>query len=547
MKYMIADLVLKNANVYTMDQAMNRATGIAIKQQKIVFVGDEEDLEEYIGESTKVVDVNGKMVLPGFIDAHAHPIMTSFLSHSAMFNMDMKVEDVLDKLKNHIEENPEDQAYIGLAYPETNIDPQKYNKKTLDEICPDKPLMMMASNFHEGWCNSKALEMAGVDRDYIDPVPGVQYFCRDNGGEPSGRMIEIEPTEVIFRAIDAYHINNAKLTLKGIIDEYNSLGVTSIAECGIVNSAEKMGVNTVAEMKENGQLSCRIFGSLFMYIKTQRENIVDLLAGLNSEFHDDEFCIRTLKIILDGCIEARSASCFETYQDFEKLTEPMLYGEELQNLFLESAEKGFDIHLHGLGDRAVHETLMAAKHVREAGYDDIRITNAHTHCVLDEDLDLFKKYNVIGNFTPQWFHFKTCNVDALGEKKAAKLLRMKSLMDLGVICTIGSDMPSDEIGIEPVKAIEMALTRQLFGQKNTEPLEPSTERLTMTDALKACTINAAYQIHMEDKIGSIEVGKYADIIVMDRNLYEVDTYDIHKVPVSLTIYNGEIVYEKPTH
>ena len=544
---MIADLVLKNANVYTMDQDMNTATGIAIKQQKIIFVGDEEDLKDYIGEYTKIVDIKGKMVLPGFIDAHAHPVMTAFLSHSAMFDMDMKVEDVVNMLKKHIEENPDDEAYIGIAYNESIMDPQKYTKQTLDEICPNKPLMLMGSTFHEGWCNSKALEIAGVDKRYIDPVPGVQYFCRNSEGEPTGRMIEIEPTEVIFRAINAYNVKNAKLTLKGIIDEYNSLGVTSIAECGIVNSAEKMGLDTVAEMKKNGELSCRIFGSIFMYIKTQKENVVDLLQGLNSRFHDDEFCIRTLKIILDGCIEGRSASCFEKYKDFEELTEPMLYGEELRNLFLEAAEKGFDIHLHGLGDRAVHETLMAAKHVREAGYDDIRITNAHTHCVLDEDLGLFKKYNVISNFTPQWFHFKQCNVDALGEEKACKLLRMKSLMDSGAICTIGSDMPSDEIGIEPVKAIEMAITRQLFGQKETEPLEPISERLSMTEALKACTINAAYQLHLEDKLGSIEIGKYADIIVMDKNLYEVDTYDIHNVQVAMTIYNGEIVYNQLIH
>jgi predicted amidohydrolase YtcJ len=123
MKYMIADLVLKNANVYTMDQALDRATGIAIKHQKIIFVGDEEDLKDYIGESTKIVDIKGKMVLPGFIDAHAHPVMTAFLSHSAMFDMDMKVEDVANTLKKHIEENPDYEAYIGIAYNETNMDP----------------------------------------------------------------------------------------------------------------------------------------------------------------------------------------------------------------------------------------------------------------------------------------------------------------------------------------------------------------------------------------------------------------------------------------
>lgn len=541
---MTADLVLKNANAYTMDKEMNKASGIAIKNQKIIYVGDEVNLKDYIGQSTKIIDVKGKMLLPGFIDAHAHPLIMALFSDSAVFDMDMGIDDVIGVLKKFIEEEPSKEVYLGIAYPETNMDPERYTKETLDSICPNKPLMLFGSTFHEGWCNSKALELAGVDKDYIDPVPGVQYFCRDSKGEPTGRMIEIEPTEVIAKAINPFSTENARVALKGLLGQYNSLGVTSIAECGIAASAEKTGMNTIADMKENDELTCRVFGSVFMYIETQYDEIISHLKELNARFHSDEFCVRTLKIILDGCIEARSASFFEKYKDADEMIEPMLQGEELRDLFLEAAKAGFDIHLHGLGDKAVHETLMAAKGLREAGYGDARITNAHTHSVLDEDLELFNKYNVISNFTPQWFNFKQCNIDALGEEKASKLLRMKSLIDSGAVCTIGSDMPSDEIGNEPVKAIEMSMTRQLFGQKDTAPLEPVSERISLTEALKACTINAAYQIHMEDKLGSIEVGKYADLIVMDKNLYEVDTYDIHNVQVAMTIYNGQIVYNQ---
>ncbi|SDK08641.1 Amidohydrolase family protein [Natronincola ferrireducens] len=184
---------------------------------------------------------------------------------------------------------------------------------------------------------------------------------------------------------------------------------------------------------------------------------------------------------------------------------------------------------------------MAAKAVREAGYHDTRLTNAHTQYVRREDRELFGKYNVIANTTGAWFVNDENNEIALGDR-AKELFLMKTLIKNGSKITLSSDYSASELGHEPLKNIEMIVTRQVYGEKDFPVLEPVEERLTIEEAIEAYTINAAYQVRMDDKIGSIEEGKYADLVVLGENIFETDTYSIHRIPVVMTITNGKVVY-----
>lgn len=538
-----AELLIKNAEIYTMNDDMPKAEAIAVKGNKIIGVGKFEDMRQCMCDETQIIDAQGKMMIPGIIDSHAHPISTPFID-GISFDMDMTFEEILSAIRSYVEAHPEKDSYFGLAYLETTIPPEKYNKHTLDLVCPDKPLLMIGATMHESWCNTKALDMAKVDKHTKDPTPDM-YFYRDEEGNPTGRLVDILPHSIIADAIQPYDIPNGIERFKEILRDYRRLGITAVMDCAILDpSLEEAAYDMVTELKNSGELSCRFVGCETVFDSAQSETCIENLKRSYDKYHDDLFSINVLKILQDGCIEARSGAFYQDYLDYGETRMPVLYGEKLKQLFLEAAKAGFHIHLHALGDRSVHETLMAAKSLRDAGYHQTRITSAHNHGILDEDIALFGKYDVIGNFTPQWFVYKQCNVDALGEEPAKHLLRMNSVIQSGAAVTIGSDFPSDEIGMEPMKGVEMCQTRRLYGEPDAAPLPTEDECVSLENALKAITINGAYQLGMEDKIGSLEAGKYADFVILDKNLFDINVYQIHTVESAMTVFNGKIVYRK---
>lgn len=232
----------------------------------------------------------------------------------------------------------------------------------------------------------------------------------------------------------------------------------------------------------------------------------------------------------------------EPYDEDGSVVAPLVEGRELQDLFVRVASEGYDIHCHGIGDRAIHEVLMAAKAVREAGYDDVRITNAHTEHIAAEDRPLFGKYNVIANTTGVWHYGNPTMYKIVGDR-AAEQFWMRPLIEGGARVSMGSDRPVDEYGYEPLKNIQVAITRQLYGEKDGPVLEPADGGMTLQECLESYTVNAAYQLHMEDKVGSLEPGKYADFVVLGADLFETDPYEIYKVPVAMTMMNGKITYK----
>lgn len=205
------------------------------------------------------------------------------------------------------------------------------------------------------------------------------------------------------------------------------------------------------------------------------------------------------------------------------------------------ASEGYDIHIHAIGDRSVNEVIMAAKAVREAGYDDTRITTAHTQFVQADKRALFGKYNVIANTTGAW-HYGTTDIDKIvGKERASNQFTFKDIIDAGGLISLGSDRPVDEYGPEPLKSIQVAVTRRLIDEPGAPVLLPEDQKLTVQQCLEGYTKNAAYQMRMEDKTGTIEKGKYADLVVLEKNIFDVDHEEIYKIPIAMTIADGNVV------
>lgn len=536
-----ADLVFLNGDIYTVDEKREWAQAVAVLKGRIIYVGEDNGAVEYIGKGTRVVNLEKRFMIPGFIDSHAHPIAAGFLKSEIRFDMDESLQQCVDKVRAYIAKNPDREVYFGQGFQEHEVLPLESPRTVLDKLCDEKPILLVGSGGHTGWCNSIALKMAGIDEKTEDPIPGLHYYRRDEKGVPDGLLIETWGNLVGEGKIEPYNVDRVKCAMAEVSKAYTKAGVTSIQDGGTWPGMLDMALPIVDQLRTEGVFNQRIQGCEFLLERSEKEVIVDRVVRRKAVGGDDFQRIDYLKVMNDGVFEGKTAAMIEPYSADGTVCEPMISEEELRKLFLEAADSGLDICVHCIGDRANREVLYAAGYLREKGFLDTRITTIHSVCIHPDDLELYKKYNVIANTTPVWFLENKFKEEMIGER-AQKNYMMNTLFKSGAIVTFSSDYPTDWYGKEPLKGIEMGITRQLFDAPEMPVLRPLSERLTVKQMIKGYTKNAAYQMRMEDVIGTIEVGKYADFVVIEENLFETDPHSIHEVPIAATVYNGEIKY-----
>lgn len=534
--------IFYNGLIYIGDEK-NYADYVVIENNLIVEVGRGFNENVYHKDHMELIDLEGKMMLPGFIDAHAHPFTSAFQLSQIVLSYEMNEDEILQTVRAYIKKHPEKKSFFGIGYAEKVFDKTSPNKETLDKICSDKPVILVGASGHEAWVNSKALEVAGIDKATPDPIPAVQFYKRDHEGNPIGHLIESGPITHVIREADPFSIEEAEQALLKILGDFSSYGVTSIVDCGFIPYIKERAEQLLDRVIETGDLTQRIFGSNHINELGEVKEWKQYLLHMKNKYNNDYVRFNTWKVVNDGVIEACSASMTEPFIGADRTVPPLLYGENLKQLCIEAASLGYDIHLHGIGDNTVHENLMAAKAVRDAGYYDTIITNAHTQCVLKEDIALFGKLDVIANTTGVW-HYGDLNAEKLLGARANEMFPLYSIIKEGGKMSLGSDFPGDEYGPQPLHSIETGLTRQLCGQPDSLMLQPEEERLPLKELLKGFTETAAHQIRMDKKLGAIEAGKYADLVVLAENIFEVDPYCIHNTEVYMTIMDGNIVYQR---
>lgn len=541
------DTVFVNAKAYTLDASMPWAEALVVDGDLIVYVGDNEGAMALAGANTRQHDLDGQMLLPGFIDTHSHPIYGGGMAKSLSLDTGGTVEGWVSAIEDYAAANPDADVLFGYGFLATTFGPTGPQRQMIDGVVADRPVLIMDEGFHGAWVNTKALELLNITQDTADPTPGFAYYKRDENGDATGYLLET----TALMAVGELDIFSAQTVTDGaaiIIDIMNSYGVTAAFDAGALD-AESVLDNVLNDLEKRGDMTIRIIGSHFAEPSEDVSDVVDKAEHFAATVKGDKYHYNTLKIMDDGTVEGRTAAMFEDYQgEPGNSGETVFTEEQMITMIAGSAEKNIDVHIHALGERAVHETLNAIEVARERHPGtQSRFAICHIQVITDQDLPRFAELDVIAQSTPLWASYDEYGKQFVSEDQFNRMWRFNSLKELGVKLTFGSDFPASgagTLGLSPVVQIEIGHTRQYPGQPDSPvgPLE--SERLDIDTLIRGFTIDGAYQLRMEDQIGSLEVGKKADLVVLDQNLFDVDAYAIHQTEVVMTMLGGDVVYDQ---
>jgi predicted amidohydrolase YtcJ len=540
------DTVLLNANVYTVNEAQPTAEAVAIDDGSIVYVGDMAGAERLIGAETTVHDLEGQLLLPGFIDTHVHPLLGGGYATALSLDTFGTTESWVEAIGAYASANPDKEVIFGYGFLASTFGPGGPTRQMIDAVVPDRVVLIMDEGFHGAWANTLALEALNVTQDTSDPEPGYSYYKRDADGDATGYLLE--GTAVM--AMDALDVITDEVVVEGtalIIDIMNAYGVTAAFAAGSTGDPERTKAMLDA-LSESGDLTLRLVGSMRADSSDSSAEILTKARQWRDVVHGDAYRFDTLKIPDDGTVEGRTAAMFEDYQgEPGNSGETVFTEDELIEMISGAAAMNMDVHVHALGERAIHETLNAIEATRSSHPDsESRFTICHLQVIIDQDVPRFGELDVIAQSTPLWASYDTYGEQFVSADQFNRYWRYKGMQDGGAKLTFGSDFPASgagTLGLSPILQIEIGHTRQNPGEPDALVQPDKAERLSVASLVRGFTIDAAYQLRMEDEIGSIEVGKRADLVVLDQDIFSIDPYTIHKTNVLLTLLGGDIVFD----
>jgi len=535
-----ADLVLTNGRVYTVDDSRSWAEAVAITDGRISWVGSSADAEAQVGSNTKVVDLKGRMTMPAFQDSHIHPIGAGIEASRCDLNNLGDLAAYRATIGEYAAANPDVEWITGGGWSMSVFGPGGSPSKTIiDELVPDKPVYLSSADGHTGWANSRALEIAGITKDTPNPPDGI--IDRDpETGEIIGSLQE-GAMSLVTRHIPPETLADRVAGLAYSRDLLHSYGITSYTDAIVDRDA----LEAYKALADRDDLKLRVVASLWWDRNRGLEQVADLVQ-LREEY-DTGGLVRptTVKIMQDGVMENYTAAMLEPYL-VESGTKgiPMVEPELLKRAVARLDAEGFQVHFHSIGTAAVRQSLDAIEEaLLENGQLGHRHHISHLQMIHPDDVPRFAELSVIANFQPLWAYndeyVTELTVPFIGEARARWMYPIKSVQDAGGMIAFGSDWSVSTAN--PFPQIETAVTR-LSADGLDYPVLLPEERIDLESALVAFTINAAFLNKHEDETGSLEVGKLADLIVIDRNLFEIEPADISETKVLLTLFGGEPVY-----
>jgi predicted amidohydrolase YtcJ len=525
-----ADSVWTNGKIYTADEDFSVADSLAASDGKIIFVGDAERARPYIGDATAVMDLGGRTVLPGLDDSHLH--FPSVGTRAMQIDAHLKPKgEILALVREAAQNAGPGEWVIGRGWNQDAWDPPLFpTRQELDAVSPDAPVVLTRACGHMIWTNSRALELAGVNRDTPDPVGG--EYLRDENGDPTGVITDMA-TQAVDDIVPALTEPQSRRALILAQEELFSLGLTSATDAGSPAAA----IELMEEMYREGALKIRLN---VMFKAAANGHAAAMLeearrffrGGVRTGLYGDRLQVRCFKTLADGSLGARSAWMLEDYCDRPGHRGNGVYtDEELYSIASEAFKASFQVSIHAIGDAANRQALDALQRVIEGNPPrDHRCRIEHAQVLDPADVGRFAKLGVIPAM--QSIHAASDALIApgrLGPKRTEYAYAWRKLLDTGVTLPNGTDSPVELTN--PWHCLHAAITRR-------------GEGMTREEALRSYTNWPAFASFDEDKKGSLEPGKLADFTVIDRDYMTCPADGIRDVEVKMTVLGGEVVYRR---
>ncbi len=537
------DILYTNGVIFTVDDDKTMAEAVAVKDGKITFVGSNAEAKDI--EAKETVDLDGKMMLPGFIEAHAHATWGAIdaLFKVALFGAD-NADYYVRKIKEFVQERPDLPVYEGVGWENPFFGKEGPSRKILDEICSDKPMLMWSHDKHSVWVNTYTLEMCGITKE--TQVPPGNIIEREADGTPRGTLREFAAIALVDSVKPVFGKEHYKEAFSWVQKEFAKYGVTTIMDPLL--DPEEEAIDAIKELNDEGKLICKMRGA-FKSSEAEPYKHIDDFARIREEVDSHMFKIEQVKMFADGVVEGKTAYLKEPYEGEDYTGDPIWEPGAMTEFCKKVDALDFDIHVHSIGDAATAMTLDALDAMKAADPDrDRRPVITHLQVVDPEDYPRLVEHKVAAVTNPYW-HFKyrgffdDIELPYLGDR-AYREYPMKSMLDAGIILGGASDY---NVTPEPapLRGIQTGVTRVGIGEDPDDMdlvLAPE-ERLTTAQMVEVFTKGNAYALRMEDITGSIEVGKCADLVILEENIFQVPVADIYKVKIVQTISEGKVIYE----
>jgi len=543
-----ADIVLLHGKIHTEDANRSVAQALAVRGNTIVAVGTDQSITAFVGAGTRTVDLGGRVVLPGIIDAHTHPAQSAQdLDKCSLDDKPLTISDIKKRVAACLKDRPaEPPQWFEVVM--VNPSGLTLSLADLDAMLPGQPLLLSGSDGHTVWANSRALHLAHITAASKDPAGG--RIERDSAGKPTGTLRD-GAADVAYAAQPMAGLDQQATRLNQALDSMRAIGITSVQDA----SVDDRTMQIYKRLYDTHRLNMRVRGSyLLKNLHEPATVLIDKARKFRAKWAVDPDFLRAdaVKIFADGVVEypSQTAALLEPYLDVQGHPTanrgPSYFTQDNLNKIVTAADaSGLTVHIHAIGDRAVRSALDAfADARRHNGALDNRGQIAHLELIDPADFPRFKELGVIANFQLLWAqrddYTEGATVKYIGPERSRYLYPARSLRDAGATIAGGSDWGVSSFNA--FTAMEHAITR---AEMRGRPALLPEQSLTLQDMVDAYTINAAFALKQERTTGSIEVGKRGDFIVLDRDIFSIDPFDLHDTRVMATYLDGREVYRAP--
>lgn len=546
--------VFRRGAVFRADAARSWATAVAVRDGVIVAIGGDADVAPHLAKADEVVDLAGRLLSPGFIDAHAHPVLGGLERSRCDLSGEESLDHYATTIRNYVRAHPERDWVVGGGWGMSAFPGGCPTRVQLDELVGDRPAYLPNRDHHSAWVSTRALKMAGIDKHTPNPSDG--RIERDSTGEPTGALHE-GAADLVARLLPPDTQADLDEGLAEAQRYLHSLGVIGWQDAMVPADTGEPSVHSAyLRAQRKGSLSARVRGCLWWPRECPMEGVSDHVAQMlklreETASLGNRYCEGAVKVMQDGVAETFTAAMLDPYLDrcghaSDNTGLSFLPPDLLKEVVRQLDAAGFQVHFHALGDRAVREVLDALQSARQSnGTADRRHHLAHLQVVHPDDIGRFAALGAVANLQPLWAahepQMDELTIPFLGEERAGWQYAFGDLHRAGATLAMGSDWPVSSP--DPIEGIHVAVNRVVPGAPAQTPPLGSNQKLALTTAWAAYTAGSAYVSHLDGVSGSIVVGNRADLVVLDRNPFDGPLEQVADARIDRTYVDGQLVYQ----